>query len=54
VVIGEPMYAEGSGPRAIADLNNRAEAWNQETQRALGALPPVAESSAADSLENCG
>nr|WP_314875325.1 lysophospholipid acyltransferase family protein [uncultured Pseudomonas sp.] len=54
VVIGEPMYAEGSGPRAIAELNNRAEAWNQETQRALGALPPVAESSAADSLENCG
>lgn len=36
VVIGEPMYAEGSGPRAIAALNDRVSAWNTETQKALG------------------
>ncbi|TDV59901.1 1-acyl-sn-glycerol-3-phosphate acyltransferase [Pseudomonas sp. LP_7_YM] len=36
VVIGEPMYAEGSGPRAIAALNDRISAWNTETQKALG------------------
>ncbi len=34
VVIGEPMYAEGEGPRAIAELNERAEAWiNAEVAR---------------------
>lgn len=36
VVIGEPMYAEGTGPRAIAALNDRVSAWNEATQRALG------------------
>ena len=36
VVIGQPMYAEGSGPRAIAALNDRVAAWNEETQKALG------------------
>ncbi|MCU1728132.1 1-acyl-sn-glycerol-3-phosphate acyltransferase [Pseudomonas sp. 7P_10.2_Bac1] len=41
VVIGELMYANGSGPRAIAELNDRVQAWNENTQRALGALPPV-------------
>ncbi|MGR3894253.1 lysophospholipid acyltransferase family protein [Pseudomonas sp. 1176_21] len=39
VVIGEPMYAEGTGPRAIAALNDRAAAWNEQTQRDLGSLP---------------
>lgn len=43
VVIGEPMYAVGTGPRAIADLNDRAQAWNEATQRAMGSLPPLAE-----------
>jgi 1-acyl-sn-glycerol-3-phosphate acyltransferase len=43
VVIGEPMYANGTGPRAIAELNDRAAAWNEATQRALGSLPPAAE-----------
>src|SRR5690606_8228592 len=34
VVIGEPMYAEGEGPRDIAELNERAEAWiNAEVAR---------------------
>lgn len=27
VIIGEPMYAEGEGPQAIAELNRRAETW---------------------------
>jgi 1-acyl-sn-glycerol-3-phosphate acyltransferase len=48
VVIGEPMYAEGTGPRAVAALNDRVAAWNEATQKALGspATPaPVAEKS---------
>lgn len=43
VVIGAPMYPEGTGPRAIAELNDRAQAWNEAAQRAMGSLPPVAE-----------
>ncbi|MNS41734.1 hypothetical protein D3C72_740940 [compost metagenome] len=43
VVIGEPMYANGTGPRAIAELNDRAAAWNEATQRAMGSLPPAEE-----------
>jgi 1-acyl-sn-glycerol-3-phosphate acyltransferase len=39
VVIGAPMYAEGTGPRAIAELNERAFAWVKQTQIELGALP---------------
>ncbi|MDD0976499.1 lysophospholipid acyltransferase family protein [Pseudomonas fontis] len=42
VVIGAPMYAEGTGPRAIAELNERAAAWNEQTQRDLGSLPAPA------------
>jgi len=43
VVIGEPMYAEGTGPRAIAALNDRVAAWNEATQKALGSpAVPVA------------
>ncbi len=42
-MIGEPMYANGTGPRAIAELNDRAAAWNEATQRAMGSLPPVEE-----------
>ena len=42
VVIGEPMYANGSGPRAIAELNERVQTWNEDAQRAMGSLPPVA------------
>jgi 1-acyl-sn-glycerol-3-phosphate acyltransferase len=41
VVIGAPMYAEGSGPRAVAELNDRAAAWNEQTQRDMGSLPPL-------------
>ncbi|MNW07071.1 hypothetical protein D3C71_2036030 [compost metagenome] len=39
VIIGAPMYAEGSGPRAIADLNDRVQAWNEQMQREMGSLP---------------
>lgn len=38
VVVGPPMHAEGSGPRAIAELNERAHAWVRQQQIALGAL----------------
>jgi 1-acyl-sn-glycerol-3-phosphate acyltransferase len=47
VVIGEPMYAEASGPRAIADLNDRVQAWNEKTQREMGSLPPAPQAPAA-------
>lgn len=38
VVIGPAMYAEGEGPRAIAELNQRAFAWIAQTQFEIGAL----------------
>ncbi|SEC75423.1 1-acyl-sn-glycerol-3-phosphate acyltransferase [Pseudomonas saponiphila] len=44
VTIGAPMYAEGSGPRAIAELNDRVAAWNEQAQRDMGSLPPLATS----------
>ena len=50
LVIGAPMYAEGTGPRAIAELNDRAFAWVRQTQIDIGALAPEAQplSAAAD------
>jgi 1-acyl-sn-glycerol-3-phosphate acyltransferase len=39
LVIGAPMYAQGSGPRAVAELNDRVAAWNTQVQRELGSLP---------------
>jgi 1-acyl-sn-glycerol-3-phosphate acyltransferase len=44
LVIGEPMYAEGTGPRAIAALNDRVAAWNEATQRAMGSVVAPAPS----------
>lgn len=38
VVIGAAMYAEGEGPRAIAELNQRAFAWIAQAQHDIGAL----------------
>jgi 1-acyl-sn-glycerol-3-phosphate acyltransferase len=38
VMIGAPLFAEGSGPRATADLNDRASAWIAEAQRKMGSL----------------
>lgn len=49
VVIGEPMYATGTGPRAVAELNDRAAAWNQATQEALGSIEADARPVMADS-----
>ena len=55
LVIGEPMYANGTGPRAIAELNDRVQAWNEKTQREMGSLPPVAAPiEAAADQSNCG
>lgn len=39
VVIGPVMHAEGSGPRAIAELNERAFAWVQQTQQRISGVP---------------
>ncbi len=49
VVIGAPMYAQGTGPRAIAELNDRVQAWNEQAQREMGSLPaaPANEERAA-------
>lgn len=38
VVIGPLMQAEGTGPRAIAELNDRAFAWVSQAQRDIGSL----------------
>ena len=38
VVIGPLMHAQGSGPRAIAELNDRAFAWVSEAQYEIGSL----------------
>jgi 1-acyl-sn-glycerol-3-phosphate acyltransferase len=38
VIIGPPMYAEGTGPRAIAELNDCAFAWVSQTQRDIASL----------------
>lgn len=38
VVIGPAMYIEGEGPRAIAELNQRAFEWIAQTQFDIGAL----------------
>ena len=47
VVIGAPMYAEGTGPRAIAELNERAFAWVRQAQIDIGALPADAPAHAS-------
>ncbi|AYC30867.1 1-acyl-sn-glycerol-3-phosphate acyltransferase [Pseudomonas cavernae] len=49
VIIGPPMYAEGEGPRAIAELNERAFAWVSQAQQQLSGVAPqtVADSSSA-------
>ncbi|MFC3608058.1 lysophospholipid acyltransferase family protein [Stutzerimonas tarimensis] len=44
VVIGPPMWLEGEGPRAVAALNQRAEAWVQAQVRELEAQLPAPRS----------
>ena len=43
IVVGPPMYAEGSGPRAIAALNERAFEWVRQNQIEIGALATDAQ-----------
>ena len=50
VVIGPVMHAEGTGPRAIAELNERAFAWISQAQRDIGALS--SEGAACDVSES--
>ena len=38
VVIGPLMHAQGEGPRAIAELNDRAFEWVSQAQREIGSL----------------
>ncbi|WP_137973912.1 1-acyl-sn-glycerol-3-phosphate acyltransferase [Pseudomonas sp. F(2018)] len=40
VVIGPLMHAEGDGPRAIAELNERAFAWVAQTQQEISGVAP--------------
>lgn len=48
VVIGPLMHAEGEGPRAIAELNERAYAWVAQTQQQIsGVAPQVVPESAS-------
>ncbi|MBD9413462.1 1-acyl-sn-glycerol-3-phosphate acyltransferase [Pseudomonas sp. PDM16] len=48
VVIGPVMHAQGEGPRAIAELNERAYAWVAKTQQEIsGITPEVAQESAS-------
>jgi 1-acyl-sn-glycerol-3-phosphate acyltransferase len=44
VTSGAPLKPDGSGPRAIAELNDRVAAWNEQAQRDMGSLPPLATS----------
>jgi 1-acyl-sn-glycerol-3-phosphate acyltransferase len=47
VVIGPLMHAEGTGPRAIAELNDRAFAWVCQAQKDIGCLPADATATTA-------
>lgn len=47
VLIGPPMHAQGEGPRAVAELNERAFAWVQQAQEQIsGQAPQVCDSRA--------
>lgn len=50
VVFGPPLFAEGEGPRAIANLNDRAFAWVSQAQCEIGALDP--QSSAVETAND--
>lgn len=51
IVVGPPMYAEGTGPRAIAALNQRAFEWVRNAQIEIGALAADAQPVAAPADE---
>jgi 1-acyl-sn-glycerol-3-phosphate acyltransferase len=40
VVIGPLMHAEGEGPRAIAEINERSFAWVAQTQQEISGVAP--------------
>ena len=48
------MYAEGTGPRAIAALNDRAAAWNEQTQRDRYVRPGVVRVCDPEPVRNGG
>lgn len=50
VVIGPVMHAEGEGPRAIAELNERAYAWVAQTQQQISGVAPQAVSERASGI----
>lgn len=50
VVIGPLMHAEGEGPRAIAELNERAYAWVAQTQQQISGVAPQAVSESASGI----
>lgn len=50
VVIGPVMHAEGEGPRAIAELNERAYAWVAQTQQQISGVAPQAVSESASGI----
>ena len=50
VVIGPLMHAEGEGPRAIAELNERAYAWVAQTQQQISGVAPQAVSEGASGI----
>lgn len=50
VVIGPVMHAEGSGPRAIAELNERAFKWVSQTQAQISGVTPEITPESASSI----
>ena len=48
VVIGPVMHAEGTGPRAIAELNDRAFAWISQAQPEPDSLAPAGQPNGAN------
>ncbi len=44
VMIGPALHAEGTGPRAIAELNERAHAWVAQAQAQIAGAAPIATS----------
>lgn len=43
LVIGPPLYAQGDGPGAVAELNERAFQWIKNTQREIDNLAELAQ-----------
>jgi 1-acyl-sn-glycerol-3-phosphate acyltransferase len=50
VVIGPLMHAEGEGPRAIAELNERAFAWVSQAQQQISGVAPEVSPENASSV----